>query len=174
MDLYDKYADPQMPILLINGDLDPQTNVEQARDAAINFGANTKGINRYYVEFPNVRHGVLTSSPIINDTDYSNRFRRDYKSCGMYVIKSFIDNPYSQPDTTCLNWLVPLDWSVSTNITKSKSKEIIGTENAWGEIVDIPTTTEPTTDPDGAYTHCVYNSAATVLSLLMIGIYFSF
>ena len=144
MDLYNKYSDPQIPILLVNGDLDPQTRVEWAREAAKNFGANTEGVNRYYVEFPNAPHGIFFRSPITNYTDNSAVYERDFESCGMYVTKSFIEDPYSPPDTRCLDWMLPLDWRVSTNISKEISEVIFGTDNAWGEMVDV--LEDPATD----------------------------
>ena len=134
MDLYNKYADPQIPILLVNGDLDPQTVIAWARDAATNLNANKQGVNRYYVEFRNVPHVVLFRSAITNYTDYSPDYEHDFQTCGMYITKSFIDDPYSAPDTTCLNWMLPLDWSVSTNITQAISEKTFYTRNAWGEI----------------------------------------
>eukprot|EP00486_Rosalina_sp_Unknown_P006920 CAMPEP_0201574230 /NCGR_PEP_ID=MMETSP0190_2-20130828/18585_1 /ASSEMBLY_ACC=CAM_ASM_000263 /TAXON_ID=37353 /ORGANISM="Rosalina sp." /LENGTH=603 /DNA_ID=CAMNT_0048002213 /DNA_START=22 /DNA_END=1833 /DNA_ORIENTATION=- len=150
MDLYNKYANPQIPILLINGDLDPMTRVEWARDAALNFGANTDdGNHRYYVEFPNVVHNVFIKSPMTNYTDYSiedDEYNRDYETCAFHVVKSFIDDPYSTPDTQCLEWLIPLDWRMSTKISKEISEDGFGITNAWGEIKEV--IIDPTTPDD--------------------------
>ena len=134
MDLFDGYTDTKIPILLLNGDLDPQTGVKWARNAALKLNANKKGVNRYYIEIPNAPHVILSASPIKNYTDDSPyQTERDFESCGMYITKSFIDNPYSKPDTQCLNWLLPLDWKVSMNITKKVMEySFFQTVNAWG------------------------------------------
>lgn len=141
LDLYGEYSNPSIPMLLINGDLDPQTTSDLAQDAANNWNANIDGNNRYYVELPNVPHGVLLQSSITNYTDYSLDTEHDFETCGMYIMKSFIDNPYLSPDISCLNWLTPFDWKMETNISKEVSSQWLGTKNAWGEIEDIPSTT---------------------------------
>mmetsp|Transcript_43653 Transcript_43653/g.38872 ORF Transcript_43653/g.38872 Transcript_43653/m.38872 type:complete len:587 (+) Transcript_43653:34-1794(+) len=152
MDLYNKYANPQIPILLINGDLDPETRVEWARDAALNFGADTDdGNHRYYVEFTNVVHVVFVHSSMANYTDYSiniedDEYNSDHETCAFYVVKSFIDDPYSTPDTQCLEWLIPLDWRMSTKISKEISEDGFGITNAWGEIKEV--IIDPTTPDD--------------------------
>ena len=119
---------------------------------------------------PNVPHIVFIRSAITNYTHSSPQYERDYETCAMYITKSFLDNPNSSPDTRCLNWLLPLDWRVSTNITKVASQITFDTNHACGEIVDIPTSTTKYIDRDGFDTDGGCNTGRLIVFALLFDV----
>ena len=70
----------------------------------------------------------------------------------MYITKSFIDNPYLSPDISCLNWLTPLDWKMTSNISKQVSMEWFNTTNAWGDNEKMTSNISKSTSSDSLNT----------------------
>eukprot|EP00484_Ammonia_sp_Unknown_P030948 CAMPEP_0197026152 /NCGR_PEP_ID=MMETSP1384-20130603/6313_1 /TAXON_ID=29189 /ORGANISM="Ammonia sp." /LENGTH=695 /DNA_ID=CAMNT_0042454769 /DNA_START=9 /DNA_END=2096 /DNA_ORIENTATION=+ len=141
-DIWRKYADPPIPLLLMGGDLDPQTHISQGLHAAAQYGANiddTTTINeqdRYFVTFPNALHGAIISTPMTNQSADIEYELDGLQTCGMYVIRSFVDpqNEYV-PDTACIPWMQDIDWSGDTATTKMLSLFLTGTADLWGQNV---------------------------------------
>ena len=155
--IYNKYADPPIPMLLLNGDLDPNTPIQSAMKAAQAYGANIDGDfhtfnNRYFITLPNAPHVVLGKSKINNFTDnqpLDGIIENNAETCGMYIIKSFINqnNGYI-PDNGCLKWLSDIDFEGTSNVSKNAGAFILGTEDIWGvQSVDPIQPTAPTTTP---------------------------
>eukprot|EP01083_Nonionella_stella_P027502 75761_1 len=137
-DIYNKYANPSMPMLLLNGDLDPQTHVKWALHAGRQYGANINDnthnpLKRYYYTVPNAVHSVMFQSRIVNYTDNTIDLDDDYEACGFYIMASFIDgNRNFVPDNKCIDWLTPIDWKGEGNITQQLSQKLMGTNDMWG------------------------------------------
>ena len=161
-----KYLLPQVSILLIKGDLDLQTAVDNATDVTSNFRANTEGVNRYYVGFLDVPQSVLFQSPTTNYMGYSAESEHDFES--------LVDDPYAPLDTQWKDWMLRLDGIVSTNISKAVYKETFSTHNARKQIMNIPIRTmiEPsTTDGVDTYTvNATYNSGALLALTLFFAV----
>ncbi|WP_125717317.1 alpha/beta fold hydrolase [Pseudoalteromonas rubra] len=88
-----------MPTLVINGDVDPQT---PHYDIPLIQAAFTN-INQRYVEFQQTEHGVV----------FVSHMNEGSETCGAQVMMSFIDNLWSEPETSCLNNLKGLNFSAS-------------------------------------------------------------
>jgi len=153
--VYNKYADPPIPMLLLNGDLDPATPIKGALIAAQAYGADIDGElasgtttsnNRYFLTIPNAPHIVLHNSKIDNFTDVTLGLDNDYESCGMYIIKSFIDpNNGYVPDDGCLKWLSDIDFEGTSNVSKQTGSVLFGTGDIWGvQSIDTTITTSTT------------------------------
>ena len=77
--LADEPVSSEIPTLALVGSYDPVTPPQWARTVAENLE------NSYYVEFPSLGHNLDTNS-----------------GCAMKVKHSFLDDPWSQPDTSCM------------------------------------------------------------------------
>eukprot|EP01083_Nonionella_stella_P076004 206893_1 len=138
--LYNEYAVTPIPMLILAGDLDSRTGLKQALDAAEQYGAviDDNAYNaqkRYLVTFPNTGHVVLASSMIRNYSDsLSDPYIKDtFVTCGMYVVKSFMDESNAFiPDTQCIEWMKDIDWEGTTDATKDISNLKFGTTDVWG------------------------------------------
>ncbi|MEC4090381.1 alpha/beta fold hydrolase [Pseudoalteromonas rubra] len=117
-----RYTDPYvyqpmhhyMPTLALNGDLDPQTPhtyISLIQDAFTN-------INQRYVELPQTHHGVLFVSHT-HDASTS--------TCGAEIMKNFIEDIWSQPDTGCIAHLQGLNFTASA----MASHVLFGTPDAF-------------------------------------------
>lgn len=69
-----------VPTLILAGEFDPITPPVWARLAAESLG------NHFYYEFPGLGHGIMRS----------NR-------CGFQIGKQFLDDPYTEPDASCID-----------------------------------------------------------------------
>lgn len=117
-----------MPMLLLNGDLDPQTPYWWAIDSAIQYGANNyNDKDRYYYTIPTAPHFVMFDSPIVNTSS-----EYDYENCAFIIMKSFINNGNWKPNTDCIKWIEPIDWKGSTNTSKQMAMIYFGTNDMWG------------------------------------------
>jgi len=98
-DYYHNWVSQDVPILMFNGTLDQRTHIDRVmlvRDTLT-------GPNQYFVEIPNAVHGVCLTggSPI------KNIFAPD---CGMQIMLNYIEDPLEEPDTSCLDDLMPVDF----------------------------------------------------------------
>jgi pimeloyl-ACP methyl ester carboxylesterase len=84
------------PVLAMNGTLDPQTPIEQARL----LDDNLVGPAQNFVEFPDAPHGLLGSTPMQDPTE---------PACGFQVIASFVRDPGAPPDDSCVEGMKRLD-----------------------------------------------------------------
>lgn len=85
----DKYPDTAVPVLLMNGTLDPQTPLEFAEQIAPHY---TKPYQTF-VKFPRSAHATIFSSPI--EGGGANEI------CGSIVWAQFVANPTATLDTSC-------------------------------------------------------------------------
>ena len=138
-------------MLLLNGDLDPQTPHWWALDSAAEYGANIdeSGVNdneRYYYTVPTAPHFVMFRSPIVNTSaEY------DYENCGFWIMKSFImngrDSDNWEPNTDCTKWMEPIDFEGRTNTSRQTAMAFFGTDDVWNIEIQISTTDDiDTTD----------------------------
>eukprot|EP01084_Bolivina_argentea_P246499 412523_1 len=131
--IYNKYANPAIPMLLLNGDIDHQTPLYEAIFAA--YGYNTSintvdGINgnkRYFIIVPKAPHSVFDRTPLKNDSS---------KTCGFEMVKTFIDpsNDFI-PDISCIDWIQDIDWKGDSDKMKQLSQLFYGTNDVWGDQI---------------------------------------
>jgi len=86
----DKYPESSVPVLLMNGTLDPQTPLEFAEQIAPHY---TKP-HQIFVQFPRAAHGTIHQSQIEGENPGS-------PACGMLVWKDFVANPNADPWQGC-------------------------------------------------------------------------
>lgn len=84
------YAETAVPMLMINGVLDPQTTIEDARS----FAAHFTGPEQYFVELPRTLHGAVFGSATAAPP-------ADPAPCGAEIMRLFLQSPSTRPDTSC-------------------------------------------------------------------------
>jgi pimeloyl-ACP methyl ester carboxylesterase len=113
---YQKWASQDVPILMLNGTLDRLTTIDMANTAR----ENLTGPHQYFVEFPNVTHVVIMSSPV------KNIFA---PHCGMQIVLDYMEDPLEEPNTSCLDDLVPIDFRGNPLM----ALQVFGTWDIWGK-----------------------------------------
>jgi len=92
------FADTSIPVLSVNGTMDPQTSLEIARPLAEHF----MGPHQSFVVFPRAPHGVAFSAPTVESV-----LGREL-SCGAQVIHDFLADPQADLDTSCTERILPI------------------------------------------------------------------
>jgi pimeloyl-ACP methyl ester carboxylesterase len=103
------------PLLAMNGALDSATPLAKAERAAIEFDAP----HQTFVAVPWSTHGVVFFSPV--ETPGA-------PTCGIQLLRSFVNDPKAAPDTTCLDDLVPVDFSGGD---PALVQQLFGRSDAW-------------------------------------------
>jgi pimeloyl-ACP methyl ester carboxylesterase len=85
---FGKWASSDIPILMLNGDLDPRTPISLAVDAGVNFD----GANQVFEEIIRGAHSVLVQSETQDSTGY----------CGIELAVEFLKDPQSYAGNDCL------------------------------------------------------------------------
>jgi pimeloyl-ACP methyl ester carboxylesterase len=80
-----------VPALVFAGRYDPVTPPEWSQMAAETLSSS------YYYEFPNLGHGVMRADP-----------------CAFAIGMAFIDDPTTEPDTSCMDLLGVPDFAAFT------------------------------------------------------------
>jgi hypothetical protein len=114
----------QVPVLLLNGDLDIATPIEGAR-AQLN---NLQIPNKRLIEIRNAQHGAIMTSPSISNG------RVEYLSCAEQMIISFLHNPVvTAINTSCLERLADMEfsWNNTLSMTMMAVKDLY--EDAYSE-----------------------------------------
>jgi hypothetical protein len=119
--LVDRWAATDVPILIMNGDLDPQTVWQQADRAAhkLKEQSPNRGIYQHYFKLPRALHGLLAESPVRT---------AGAEQCGTQLLVSFLKEPTRRPSGACLDDIQPIDF----NVPPSTAKTFFGTDDAWG------------------------------------------
>lgn len=88
------WAQVDVPMLMMNGDLDPATPIDIAQRAREHF----RGEHQTFVTMPRSPHSVLTGSPI----------SADGATCGMKLVLDFLADPLRPLDTSCKDAVFPV------------------------------------------------------------------
>jgi pimeloyl-ACP methyl ester carboxylesterase len=114
----DQYANQwpssTVPVLAMNGTLDPQTPIGKARATADHLTAP----HQTFVEVPFSPHGVAFESPVKTP---------GRPTCGAQMIKGFIADPAAAPDASCLGDLVPVQFALEP----AEAHQFFGTADPW-------------------------------------------
>ena len=86
---------------MISGSLDQRTIIEEARIAK----DYLNGPNQYFIEIPNGIHAVVFYNKL--GAPVKNIFE---PGCGIQIMLDYIKNPLTEPDTSCLDNLKPVDF----------------------------------------------------------------
>lgn len=111
-----QWPQTRAPILMLNGTLDPQTPIAQARLAA----RHLHGAAQRLVTLPGAAHGTLTASPV-DDSE---------QACGLQLLLGFLKAPAADPDLHCVDHLLPLDFQGDPLL----SVALLGTTSTWGAV----------------------------------------
>jgi pimeloyl-ACP methyl ester carboxylesterase len=122
-DLWPRYAPPpdvhalpatRVPVLALNGDLDPQTPVEKAERVRAMLGAP----GQTFVRVPFSTHFVLDNSPVRTP---------GAPPCGFQLVTGFVAAPEAPPDLSCLDDLEPPSFEPPPGL----ARRLFGTDDAW-------------------------------------------
>jgi pimeloyl-ACP methyl ester carboxylesterase len=111
---YHEWASEEVPILMINGTLDRATPMSVAGIAR----DNLTGPYQYFVKVPNAIHVVMFGSPV------KNIFA---PHCGMQIVLDYMENPLTEPNTSCLNNLKQINFRGNPLM----ALQVFGTWNMW-------------------------------------------
>jgi hypothetical protein len=111
------YAETAVPMLMINGVLDPQTTIEDARS----FAAHFTGPQQYFVELPRTVHGAaITSATAAPPADPA--------PCGAEIMRLFLQSPGTRPDTSCTEDILTGD---GFSLGPEVDEYLWGTSDIW-------------------------------------------
>jgi len=114
-DMYaDKWPTFSIPILAMNGDLDAQTPIWDAKTIEGKF----EGAYQTFVTVPRSTHNIVTSSK----TETPNA-----PSCGTQMLVGFVKDPRKPIDTSCLSDLEPVRFTESPDV----AQKYFGTTDIW-------------------------------------------
>jgi len=111
---FNQWPTSKTPILSMNGELDPQTPIENASTAAQKLTAPHQG----FVSVPFSPHIVAVESPVKTAS---------VAPCGTQMIASFVRDPTAAPDASCLSDLAPLAFSEAPAVIQ----QFFGTSDLW-------------------------------------------
>jgi pimeloyl-ACP methyl ester carboxylesterase len=107
-------AATSIPVLMLQGGLDPQTTPDLAQSLRTAFA----GAGQYYVEVPRSTHGIINSAFLPGVTDHT---------CGTDLIGQFLADPATAPDAACAAVAAPLDFVG----TPAGAQSLFGTSDPW-------------------------------------------
>ncbi|MBZ4422492.1 alpha/beta fold hydrolase [Myxococcus sp. RHSTA-1-4] len=105
----------KVPLLMMNGTLDPMTRYETALVAAAHYRAP----DQTFVTFPHVGHSVGFNSPTTLPGS---------PNCGLLVAASFVSNPHAPPDTSCLEAMQPVPFENASQARRFFGRPFV---SAW-------------------------------------------
>ena len=117
----DRFPDTDLPILILNGDLDPNTHVDLARFTAEAYDRPHQRL----VVMPGVPHGAIFESRMQND--YHDRIN----TCAMELAFQFFENPPKSLDRSCLEQMIQPDFSGTTPWALEAAKTGFGRNSVW-------------------------------------------
>lgn len=107
------WADTRLPLLFLQGGLDPATLLSKARLVKPNF---TRA-NQHWVEIPTATHTTIVSSATTAG-----------RSCGTLMMMGFLENPTAPLDTSCLSMVRPIDFTLPS---LDNNRALFGRDDAW-------------------------------------------
>lgn len=116
-----RFPDTDLPILMINGDLDPQTHVDLARFASQAFD----GVHQRLVVMSGVPHGAIFESRI--QSDYHDKI----DTCAIDLAFQFFEDPEKSLDLSCLDQLIQPDFSGTTERALEAAEAVFGRDSVW-------------------------------------------
>jgi pimeloyl-ACP methyl ester carboxylesterase len=112
-----QWATSTLPMLFLQGGLDPATLLRKAREMKPHFTAP----HQTWVELPTATHTTLVSSPFV---DASGQRR----SCGTRMLMAFLEDPTATLDTSCVAQIPAVDFTL---VRPETNRALLGTEDAW-------------------------------------------
>jgi len=116
-DAFADFAALGIPVLAMNGDLDPATPAEQARTIEPHLVA---AAHQRYLEIPGAAHGVIAQGQLLSDAT---------TTCGRELLLQFVRDPEAELDTGCLADTKPLGFFMRDEAVEY----YFGTPDMWGD-----------------------------------------
>lgn len=131
---YGKDVHFKVPVLAMNGVLDPATPINHAR----RFAQGLRGPGQHFVELPFSPHMLWLNSQVQSKGELS---------CAGQMVQGFLVDPEASVDESCVKDLVRLDFRG----TKAFNEQMFGVANAWEseESVALDQSLAQTMDWDG-------------------------
>ncbi|AKT43699.1 alpha/beta fold hydrolase [Chondromyces crocatus] len=111
---FGQWASTTVPLLMMNGDLDPATPITLAERVADHHTAP----GQTFVRLPRSPHGVLTGSPI----------HPNGETCGTALLLAFLADPHAPLDTSCKDQVLPLNFAGAPWLAQA----LFGTSDFYG------------------------------------------
>jgi pimeloyl-ACP methyl ester carboxylesterase len=111
-----QYAETDVPLLMMNGTLDPQTPLAVAQP----LGEHLHGPNQHFVVVERSPHGVLTSARYADDPR---------QTCGWDLFEQFVRDPTGPLDTSCSTRTAAVDFSDDPTLAAT----FFGTDSLYGD-----------------------------------------
>jgi pimeloyl-ACP methyl ester carboxylesterase len=109
-----EWAETDTPLLMLNGDLDPQTPIWVGGEAA----DHLTGPHQYFYTVPRSAHCTIYATPYEPGAD---------RTCSMQIMLAFLQDPTVPPDTACLD-AIPLETFTGVPATNAY---VLGTSDLW-------------------------------------------
>jgi pimeloyl-ACP methyl ester carboxylesterase len=109
-----KYPDTKVPILMMNGTLDPQTPLDFAEEVAKHYG----GAKQKLVTIPRAAHAVIYQSP----TSLA-----PHTPCGLTIWRQLLADPEATLDTSCTADVMAHDFQGDAQLAQF----VFGTSSLW-------------------------------------------
>jgi len=114
--LDDAWAATDVPLLMLQGELDPATPLDFALEMLEHFA----GPHQTFVRFPHAPHNAVSGSPTSSDPAAS--------TCGKRLWLDFMRDPAAEPDLGCVAETLPIDFEGQTY-----GPHFFGTRDYWSE-----------------------------------------
>lgn len=115
----DGWANTATPLLMLNGDLDPMTPIWLASQMEPHFTA----AKQRFVTIPRAAHCVTLQTPVTPGGT----------SCGLSITLSFLSDPTSDPDTSCLAEIPAESFSGDPAL----NDYLLGTTDLWENVTAL-------------------------------------
>ncbi|MBN1608105.1 MAG: alpha/beta fold hydrolase [Polyangiaceae bacterium] len=127
------FADTDVPLLMLDGEWDPQTPTDVAKPTTDHF----TGPHQTYVQMPWSAHTVLTQSPVDSVLEEV--------TCGMLVMIQFLEAPKSALDTSCTKRVAGIDLD---GPDQRVTLWLLGQSDAWENVGLVSSRRPDTTTSD--------------------------
>ncbi|MFO0553845.1 MAG: alpha/beta fold hydrolase [Polyangiaceae bacterium] len=117
-----QWPDTQIPVLMMNGDLDPMTPIWVGGQAAQHF----TGPQQWFYRVPRAAHAVIVETP-------------GDEPCGRTILFSFLADPTKEPDTTCLEAIPEESFAGDPPL----NNYLLGTADLWENAAALNDVGEP-------------------------------
>ncbi|EYF08184.1 alpha/beta fold hydrolase [Chondromyces apiculatus] len=120
-DYTDRYPSTSVPILMMNGTLDPISSIDIAQEIAGHY----QGPAQTFVPLDRGVHGSLAGTPTVAPP---------HTSCGFTLFRSFLADVKAPVDTACVAEVQPLDFRGDEGF----ALEVFGAPDLWDDAVNPP------------------------------------
>ncbi len=111
----DAWAETEIPMLMLQGMLDPATPYVRAQRA----GEHFDGAHQHFIAFPEASHSVLSGTPVSDDPAELH--------CATLLLLDFLSDPEGDLDTSCVDDVYPIDFRGTAEIART----YFDTDDLW-------------------------------------------